>query len=395
MEFIYKAFDKTGKEIQGVISATTSDEAKQKIKEHGLIVVEVKEQRYSKFIKSKIKDIDSYRIFNQLSVLLKAGLNLDIALSMCIESIENKNTQRVLEQILKSIKSGKDVYLAFQETGEFSPLVTSMIKIGEKTGNLKNAFVNIANYTLFNIRFKTEIKNAMMYPLFLITASFLTLLGIFKIIIPRFFSVFTERVEDLPFIAKVLYSISNFINIKNVFISLALLALLMTFFKMRNIRPIYSRFLEYLSDIPFLRRFLIDLDLSRFCYSIASMLKSGVEFIDALKYSADIIKSEKIRNAIKKTIPMIKEGKSISRAFNEIEFLPPIFKGTIKIAEESGKMADMFFDLYQYFDDRFKNSVKRALNILEPMIITFMGIIIGIIVLSLILTIMSVSNIKL
>lgn len=395
MEFIYKAFDKTGKEIQGVISATTSDEAKQKIKEHGLIVVEVKEQRYSKFIKSKIKDIDSYRIFNQLSVLLKAGLNLDIALSMCIESIENKNTQRVLEQILKSIKSGKDVYLAFQETGEFSPLVTSMIKIGEKTGNLKNAFVNIANYTLFNIRFKTEIKNAMMYPLFLITASFLTLLGIFKIIIPRFFSVFTERVEDLPFIAKVLYSISNFINIKNVFISLALLSLLMTFFKMRNIRPIYSRFLEYLSDIPFLRRFLIDLDLSRFCYSIASMLKSGVEFIDALKYSADIIKSEKIRNAIKKTIPIIKEGKSISRAFNEIEFLPPIFKGTIKIAEESGKMADMFFDLYQYFDDRFKNNVKRALNILEPMIITFMGIIIGIIVLSLILTIMSVSNIKL
>lgn len=395
MEFIYKAFDKTGKEIQGVISATTSDEAKQKIKEHGLIVVEVKEQRYSKFIKSKIKDIDSYRIFNQLSVLLKAGLNLDIALSMCIESIENKNTQRVLEQILKSIKSGKDVYLAFQETGEFSPLVASMIKIGEKTGNLKNAFVNIANYILFNIRFKTEIKNAMMYPLFLITASFLTLLGIFKIIIPRFFSVFTERVEDLPFIAKVLYSISNFINIKNVFISLAFLALLMAFFKMRNIRPIYSRCLEYLSDIPFLRRFLIDLDLSRFCYSIASMLKSGVEFIDALKYSVDIIKSEKIRNAIKKTIPMIKEGKSISRAFNEIEFLPPIFKGTVKIAEESGKMADMFFDLYQYFDDRFKNSVKRALNILEPMIITFMGIIIGIIVLSLILTIMSVSNIKL
>ncbi|MEN2985834.1 MAG: type II secretion system F family protein, partial [Thermodesulfovibrionaceae bacterium] len=268
----------------------------------------------------------------------------------------------------------------------------SMIKIGEKTGNLKEAFANIANYISFNIKFKEEIKNAMIYPVFLIVASFIALLGIFKIIIPRFYSVFAEGFENLPFLSKTLYSISSSINLKNLFLLTVGVGLLVI--TVRN-RLIYLKILDFFIFFPFFKRFFFELELSRFCYTMSSMLKSGVEFINALNYSAEIIKSENIKKAIKQTIPLIKEGKSISKVFSEIDFLPSIFKGTIKVGEESGRLVDMFFELYQYFDERFKNSIKRFLNILEPMIITFMGIIIGLIVLSLILTIMSVSNIRL
>lgn len=395
MEFLYKAFDKTGKEIQGFITASNLFDAKQKIKEQGLIPLEIKEYKHAKFIRSKIKDFDRYRIFNQLSILLKSGLNLDYAIRICIESLDNKFGQRVLEQILNGIKSGKDVYLAFQETGEFSPFIISMIKIGEKTGNLKDAFSNIANYIYFNIRFKSEIKNAMTYPLFLVVASFFTLLGILKIVIPKFFSVFTDNIDSLPLIAKILYNLSNLINIKNLFFLGLGIIILINLVKIKDIKTISFKLLDYFAEIPVLKRFLLNLELSRFCYSISSMLKSGIEFIDALEYSVELIKSVKLKKSFKKTIPMIKEGKSITKIFNEIEYLPSIFKGTIKVAEESGRLADIFYELYQYFDETFKNDMRKIINLVEPIIITFVGIIIGIIVFSLILTIMSVSHIRL
>lgn len=395
MEYLYKAFDKEGHKVEGVISAEDLTEAKRRIKESGLIVVEVKEKKSLIRIKGKIKEIDSYRLFSQLHLLLKAGLSLDRALNLYAESIENKEIKSLIDHISRSLKSGKEVHLAFQETGKFSPFIISMIKIGEKTGNLKDIFSNIASYILFNIRFKTEIKNAMMYPSFLILASFIVLLGIFKIIMPRFFSVFAEGVETLPFLAKIFYMISLSINLKNFLLGLFVIVFLIFVLKTKNADLFYSKILDYLMVIPFFKKFVIDFELSKFCYSLHSMLKSGVEFIHALGYSADIIKSNFIKKAIKQTIPMIKEGKSISGVFAEIQFLPPIFKGSLKVAEESGGLADIFFELHQYFDDRFKNSIKRFLTILEPTIITFMGIIIGLIVLSLILTIMSVSNIKL
>lgn len=394
MEYIYKAFDNTGKKLEGIVSAGDIVDAKRKIKENGLILIEIRENKYDKYFKKKIRDVYIYRIFNQLSILIKTGISLDTALSICIDSIENRYVQDILEKILMDIKSGKDVYLAFHETGNFSPFVISMIKIGEKTGNLKEAFANIAQYIKFNIEFKNDIKNAMMYPSFLILASLIALLGIFKIIIPRFFSIFAEGVDNIPLISKVIYNISLSINSQNTIFILILFGLLIFMFRNKNFKFIFSKVSNFLIALPLLKKFFIELELSRFCYTMNSMLKSGVEFINALNYSSDIINNENIKKSIKQTIPQIKQGKSISKVFNEIDFLPSIFKGTIKVGEESGRMAEMFFELYQYFDSRFRNSIKKFLNILEPLIITFMGIIIGIIVLSLILTIMSVSNIK-
>lgn len=395
MEFIYRAFDKAGREIQGLVIANDVLEAHRKIRENGLIVLELKEQKSNQISIKKISTIDNYRTFQQLSILLKTGISLDSALKICIDSSDNKQLKILLDQILRNIKSGKDVHKAFYDTGSFSPFIITMIKIGEKTGNLKEVFFNLAEYTLFNIKFKTELKNAMIYPIFLIIASFVAILGIFKIIIPRFFSIFAEGTENLPLLAKVIYNLSLSMNLKNFLISIGIMSLLIIFFRTRDVKSIYYKILDYMLIFPFLNKFLIELELSRFFYAISIMLKSKVDFIDALNYASDIIKSEQMKTLIKKSIPIIKEGKSISAAFSEITFMPSIVKGTIKVGEESGKLADMFYELYLHFDDRFKNSIKKFLNLLEPIIITFMGIFIGLIVLSLILTVMSISNIKL
>jgi general secretion pathway protein F len=126
-----------------------------------------------------------------------------------------------------------------------------------------------------------------------------------------------------------------------------------------------------------------------------SMLQSGIEFIRALKLSAALIQNPLLRTPIESFVEQIKGGKKIADVFSQANFLPEIVPNMLRVGEGSGNLKDIFHELYQLFDERFKNSTKRALVLVEPIIIVMMGLLVGFIVVSLILTVMSVGKIKL
>ena len=126
-----------------------------------------------------------------------------------------------------------------------------------------------------------------------------------------------------------------------------------------------------------------------------SMLRSGVEFIKALKMSAAVIQNERLRNPVAALVGQIKEGKKIADVFSEVPFLPEIVPSMLRVGEESGSLKEIFLELYQIFDERFKNSIKKVLTLLEPLVIVGLGLLVGFIVITLILTVMSVSSFKL
>ncbi|PMP93194.1 MAG: type II secretion system F family protein [Hydrogenobaculum sp.] len=395
MDFEYVSLDKTGKEIRGILSANSIQEAKTKLKETGLIIVKVEPKKEGIFTSTqKISDDELYTISKEMSVLLNSGIVIDRALKMVIDSIEQEKLKLFLENILKDVKGGKSLSSAFEEKKMFDSLVITMLKVGETTGNLKDAFDNIAQYTDFRIKFRNEIRNAMAYPMFLVFASFVTLVAIFKLIIPRFFSIFGSNPKHLPFVSRILYEFSKNLNTKTELIFTGLLIgiyMLSKYFQLN----LYRRFANYFIYAPILGNLIIQIELSKFSYAMYAMLKNGVEFIKALDLATNVIKNDFIKEDFKKTSPKIREGKSIGDAFEELRFVPPIFKGMVKVGEESGNMKDMFYELYSLFDEKLKNTIKRVLSLVEPIIITVMGLIVGTIVVSLMLTVMNVSNIKL
>ncbi|HEK25140.1 MAG TPA: type II secretion system F family protein [Hydrogenobaculum sp.] len=395
MDFEYVSLDKTGKEIRGILSANSIQEAKTKLKETGLIIVKVEPKKEGIFTSTqKISDDELYTISKEMSVLLNSGIVIDRALKMVIDSIEQEKLKLFLENILKDVKGGKSLSSAFEEKKMFDSLVITMLKVGETTGNLKDAFDNIAQYTDFRIKFRNEIRNAMAYPMFLVFASFVTLVAIFKLIIPRFFSIFGSNPKHLPFVSRILYEFSKNLNTKTELIFTGLLIgiyMLSKYFQLN----LYRRFANYFIYAPILGNLIIQIELSKFSYAMYAMLKNGVEFIKALDLATNVIKNDFIREDFKKASPKIREGKSIGDAFEELRFVPPIFKGMVKVGEESGNMKDMFYELYSLFDEKLKNTIKRVLSLVEPIIITVMGLIVGTIVVSLMLTVMNVSNIKL
>lgn len=399
-KFTYNCIDSSGREIKGVISTSDRKDALAELRERGLTIIELvgrKPKEGKRFsLKKGFGDQDVYNISRELSILLKAGIRIDNAIKLLMNPTMNQELREILSLALADIKAGKDVAQAFSSTGRFSSLFVTMIHVGEAVGNLQTAFENIAQYYKFQIQFKGEIRNALTYPVFLIFASIITLLVIFNFIIPRFFSIFGANTSALPLPAKVLYTMSGWLSFTN--LSLAAGFVIISIILWKKLNPSKVRLpnlYAYLLHFPLVGGLILNLELSRFSYAMYSMLQSGIEFIKALKLSTAIIQNRRLRSPIESLIEQIKGGKKIADVFSQVHFLPEIVPNMLRVGEGSGNLKEIFFELYQIFDERFKNTTKKALVLVEPAIIVIMGLIVGLIVISLILTVMSVGSIKL
>jgi len=399
MDFKYRCLDPAGRVIAGNITAGGPSEALYLLKQRDLTVVEINEMAAraakKRGFRKKAKDADLYNVFREMSILLKSGIKIDRALEIIVNSSSSLQIRETLSVILKDIKAGKTISRAFSDTGQFTLLSTTMIHAGESVGDMRSAFENIAEYQRFQMQLKGEIKNALAYPSFLIGASMIVIFVIFKFIIPRFFSIFGKNDATLPVTAKILYSIGNFLSITNVYFVLLAFALVFVLLKVVNAKKVLSKAYSYLIYVPLFGSLILSLELSRFSYSMYSMLNSGIAFIDALRLSTGVIMDKKVRESIEPTIDQIKEGKGIADVFSHILILPEIVPNMLRVGEESGNLRDIFLEIHRIFDERFRNTTKRVLALVEPVVITVTGIIVGFIVISLILTVMSASDIKL
>lgn len=398
-EYAYKSLDPSGQENRGVIAAEDSQEAFSMLRLRGLVVIDLVEKRAKRrtdiIFQKKINDVDIYNLARELSTLLRSGMRIDKAFDLLINATTKQNLKEVLDAVLSDIKSGISVAQSFENTGRFNPLFVSMVHINETVGELPAAFGSIAEYLQFQIQFRSEIRNTMTYPVFLIFASIITFLVIFQFIVPRFFSIFGSDSSQLPLPAQILYTLSGWLTFRTLIITIGVFVVFYIAGKLYPSRIKLPNIYNLLFYLPGIRRLVMNLEISRFSYSMYAVLQSGVEFIEALKLSAALIQNEHYRGPVSSLVDQIKEGKKIADVFSQVHFLPEIYHNMVRVGEESGNLKEMFLELYRIFDERFKNGIKRLLVLVEPMIIIIMGMIVGFIVITLILTVMSVSSIKL
>lgn len=397
-DFAYAAIDQTGKEGRGVVAAADRADALTRLKERGLTVIELKEKKAGGQItftrRQKITQQDTYYMARELGALLRSGMQIDKALDILMQSADKQEMKEILSFVLNNIRSGKSVTASFQQTGRFSQFLVSMIHNNEEIGRLSEAFESIARYIHFQIQFRAEIKNALTYPVFLVFASMMTFFIIFQFIVPRFLGIFGAAADSLPAAARLLFVISHWMSARNLFIAAAAGAALIMFIRQYPKVFRFDQMQEKLIRVPLAGNLILNLELSQFSYSMHAMLEAGVEFIKSLRLSTGLISNAGMRDALEGAAAQIKEGRKIAEAFAQVQFLPPMAVNMIRVGEESGSLKEIFFEIYQIFDERFKTSVKRAMSLLEPAIIIVMGLLVGFIVLTLIQTVMSVGNLK-
>jgi general secretion pathway protein F len=343
----------------------------------------------------KINHEDTYYMARELSTLLRSGMQIDKAVEILIRSAEKQDLKDILSFVLNHIRAGMSVTASFEETGRFSPFLVNMIRNNEEIGRLSDAFDSIARYLRFQIQFRGEIRDALVYPAFLVVTSVVTFFVIFQFIVPRFLGIFGASADSLPAAARFLFTLSHWLSLQNLLIAASLVPVL---YLSGRAYPAAFRFLrleERIIRVPMVRTVVLNLELSRFSYSMHAMLEAGVEFIKALRLSTGLVRNKSLRESLEGVAIQIREGHKIADAFSRVTFLPAMVPNMIRVGEESGSLKEIFFEVYQIFDERFKTGVKRALTLLEPAIIIVMGLLVGFIVLTLIQTVMSVGNLKL
>lgn len=392
--FSYRVTTREGSIMEGFVEAIDYNTAIEKLKISGNIPLKVLPVRKGKRDnKSNIRQLKSnLQLFTgELSVLLDAGLPLDRSLNILSDIFENEGMREVIRSILKSIREGKSFSEALQNHPHVFPkLYINMIRAGEVSGVLHIVLDKLNEYLASTKELKEHIFSAMIYPAVLLATGILSIIVLIVFVIPRFSAIFTELGASLPLPTKILLAVSSTIQ-SHWWIILLIAAsgwiLLTKYIKTEKGRYWWDELkLRVLKDV------IIELETERFFRTLGTLLKSGVPLIQAIQNARDVIGNEVVVKSLEALSKRVKEGKGMAGPLSETKIFPSLALSMVKVGEETGQLDNMLLKVASIYEKNLKETIKRFISLLEPIMILSMGFMIGFIVISILMAIFSITD---
>jgi type II secretory pathway component PulF len=395
VEIFFTAIDSHGVKINSVFYGTL-DEFEKYIKQKNYFVINF--HKKVKKLNNKKFDLKDYLNFlEEMYFLINSGIPVDKSIKQLMENINTKSEKIFLENLYNYLTEGNQfseaLSKAFKDINfNGDNLSILLIRSNESIGELKFGLQKAFEHLKFKEKIISEIKQAMVYPIFLISMSILLVFFVFVFIVPKFAEIFTpDEFEKLPFLSRTILETGLYVNNNLYYIILCLIILsVLIFFKRKNI---LQSSINMFGNFKFFRPLILDLELSYFFESMSLMLKGGLDIKKALSLSSEIINYKPLKLLITKVKEEIKEGRKISESLAGTDLLESNVISLIATGENSANLDKVFHAVSERYLEEFNNYTKKILSLLEPFIIVLMGIIIGIIVVSIMMAVMSISDI--
>lgn len=398
--YVYKAFDSTGAVQEGEIPAVSFESARFKLKEKGFTPVSIKKKEKDAFsylssfrFERNIGLADIEFVTSKISILLKNGVKADRAFELARNGISNSAFKKILEGIYEDIRKGIPLSEAIAKYPHiFDSLYVSIVKIGEATGKLSDVFSDIASGLSFKREVASKTRQAMAYPAVILFVCLASVFFIFNFIVPRFSVVFSG-VRELPVYTEMLLSVSLFFQKYQWGLLTGSMALVFLFFRVKE-KMWFKRSIDLLLiRIPVVNNLCITLENLRFTSALATLLRNGVVLSDALDYAVNAISN----NVLKKRMVFLKndvrQGVPLSEAMAKTGFFPDVFDGLVEVGEQTGNLAEIFQEMEVRLKSLYENRVSALITLVEPLMIIFMGLIVGAIVVVMLLSMVSINDI--
>ena len=391
MKFKWKGL-KLNKFVDGEIESENKDEAMFALKKDGVIVIEITDsnikarnkKKTNKVTKAssklKIKDQELLLFTRKLTTMMKAGLAIVPALKMLKQQSENPKFTPIIDDLLQKINSGITLSEAVVSYPNLFDIVyVNLIKAGEASGNLDTFLERICINLEKTIKIKKAIKSAMMYPIILLTVA-TSVVGIMMIfVVPVFVEIFGNANIELPGPTKLVMAISDFLRSWMALIMIFSLYVIIKVIKIiiRKNNSLHQAFDKKLMQLPVIGNLVRDAIMARFSMVLANLIAGGVNLIEATEITKNSITNAKIKASIEKVKREIFSGRPFSVALRETKDFPETMCGFIEVGEETGKLNDMLTTVSLYYEGEFDSSVEAFSSMLEPIMIVFLGIVIG------------------
>ncbi|MBP7633985.1 type II secretion system F family protein [Candidatus Ozemobacteraceae bacterium] len=379
------------------VSAQTPAEASEMIRMQGGIpekVAEAPEGFSFGFGKPKVPLGELYHFTKLFATLAKAGVAILETLDMLAQRSTHPAMTLVLKAIVDDVKSGSGLAAAFKAHPHvFDPTYLHMIQVGEESGELPKVLFRLTSLIEKQIELRRMIKKALTYPLLVLSLSMLVTWAILTYIVPRFKDIYSRFGSDLPWVTKMTISISDVLT-RHALPMVALFALLafgfMALIRTPSGRRAWDRFLL---SLPLFGPMFHTYEIAGFAKSFAILIHSGITVSSSLTIITPAIDRAPVRDAVEKAAEAIRGGTSMSESFYAHEpWLPDLLNRMVMVGEKTGNLPEMLEHVAEYYEDEFHSNVETLASLIEPMLIVFLGVIIGGIVISLYLPIFGMAK---
>ena len=391
--FTYKGIS-AGKYIEGEIEALNQDEASHKLKEQKIIITNLIRSKkkkdeakakgkgggFSLFGKKKVK-VEEILIFSkQFATMVKAGLPILQVLVMLRDQLESPAIKEVIEDIRRSLEGGVTLSKCFEKYPQyFDSVYINLIKAGEASGKLDVFLLKIVESLEKKEKIKKKIKGALMYPSIMFTVAIVVSAFMLIKVVPVFAKMYDGMGIALPKPTAVIMAMSDFLRGSGgmiMFISIISFIFGFRFLVAKNAAFRY-RWHKQVLKLPLFGDMILKSMLARVSLIMGNLSAAGVNLLESLEIAKSVSNNVVVSEALENVKKGVFSGDTLTKLFLKEPLFPPTFSQLISVGEQTGQLDEMFNSVASYYEEEFDNSVDNMSSLIEPIMIVFMGIMIG------------------
>jgi len=396
--FVYKVRDRSGKIFSGDMEGDNRETVIARLREMNYFINSVTEKRnfllstdIAIFNRIKLRDMTIF--YRQFATMVNAGLTLVSSLDILSEQVENPSLSKIITVVKKDVEAGSTLAEAMSKKPQvFSELYISMIRAGEIGGVLDEILNKIADLMEKEFALRQKVKSAMSYPSFVAGAAVIMSVFMLTFILPQFVGVFKQFGGDLPALTQFFVTLTIVFN-KYWYLFLAVFAgiifLIYTYIRTPNGRVVFDKFKL---NVPIFGEINRKTAVARFTRILGTLIKSGVPILEALTVSSNAIGNLIISSSVLEAKARIKEGQSISGPLKASGVFPLMVTQMIMVGEESGELEEMLVNVAKFYDEEVDRAVERLTSIIEPLMMAFIALTVGVMIIAMYLPIFSMVN---
>jgi type IV pilus assembly protein PilC len=401
--FTFRAVDLAGVPSRGELEANSKAQVSEQLRQRGLIVLDVSEQREALKLESIFQRFKSVNMRNlavfsrQFATLIQSGMPMLRSLYTLEEQTQDEMLKPAIASLRADVEAGSSLNQAMErQPGVFDPLYRSMVQAGEGAGRLEQSLDRVAAQLEKLDSLRRQVKSAMMYPAVVFAVAIIVMIVIVAFVVPVFVGIFEEisaengSSDELPFMTKITVGVSEAITGRWYILIPAFLALTYAFIRWKKSERGRSQWDRFKLHIPMKIGDVVQkVALARWSRTFSGTVSSGVPILQAIQISGQTAGNAVIEEAMDDVYASVKKGGSIAKPLQENSVFPPMVSHMVAVGEESGQLEQMLEKIADFYDSEVDAKIKALTSLIEPIMICVVGVVVGFIVISMYLPIFS------
>lgn len=396
--FAYTAIDANGRTVRATMEAETESLVLAKLRDQALHCTEIKVTKKAalgnkSFGQKKMKPKTLVVFSRQFATMIDSGIPILRSLDIMTNQMKDPTMKAALEVVTQDVKSGMALNEAMaKHPVVFNKLYVNMVKAAEVGGILDLILDRLAGFLEYEADIKGKIKAAMMYPVLVLIFSILMLFVLFSFVLPKFKEIFNGMDVELPPVTAGLFAIGDFMN-KFWWVFVLVTVGSWIGLKQWAKTPNGKYKLDYMKlKVPVVGELALKMAVARFTRTFGTLINSGVPMLRSLEIVGETLGNAVLTAAIDQTRASIREGQKLSEPLTKSSLFPTMVTTMIDVGEESGRLSEMLVKVGDFYDAEVEQTVKGLTSMIEPMLIIFMGGIVGFIAISVMTPIFKLVN---